>query len=118
MVWSMDDAGEQTERNPLGTAFAVAGLAASIAAFTATGGLAILAAAVAVLCLAGSVAASLAPCETPFERYCEECDQVAAVQDGQEDSIGPARQGEPSRSQIGHHWRQTIAASRAADRSR
>lgn len=109
---------EQRERVALDSALTVAALAACVVAISASGGLAIVAGAVAALCLAGSVAASLSPRETPFEEFCRECDQVAAVQAGQEISEGLAQEAEHLRLGLGHHWRQAVAASNPTGRSR
>lgn len=116
----MDDTGTSgpTDRNALGTAMTVAGLAASVVTVIASGGLAILAGVVAVSCLAVSVAASLSLSETPFEEYCRECDQVAALREGQEVSNSETWQAEHSRAGLSHHWRQTVAAMDTAGRSR
>ena len=112
MVLPMNDASEQTGRNPMDTALIVTGLAASGVAIVASGGLAIAAGAIAVLCLAGSVAACLAPAETAFDRDCRECDLF-----GSSAAEDFAQEENPEVGQS-HRWRQSIVAGRNAGRGR
>ena len=106
------DNGEQAERNTLALTLTVAAGIAGVGALLVTGGLSILAGALAVACLAGSVLANAAPSETPFDEYCQACDErIALPSDGiavtQGQEVGQTR-----------HWRQTVSANRQANRSR
>lgn len=105
----MDD--EPIRRESVAMILNLVGLAACAVAILSSGGLAFLGGAVAVLCLAGSVAASVSPGGTEGERYFGECD----------DAPTPDTTDEPAISQEAgqcHRWRQTVATSRRHCRGR
>ncbi len=106
------EGGERAERNKLALTLTAAAGIAGVGAFFATGGLAVLAGAIAVICLAGSVLANAAPGETPFDEYCQECDERIALA-SENVAVTQSREAVP-----GTHWRQTIAADRQPGRRR
>ena len=90
------------------------GLAASLTAIMSTGGLAIFAAAAAVVFLTGSLAVSLIPDESPCERYFREGNEAAASA-SVEPAICPSwKQGKATTG--GSRLRQAGAVAAAARR--
>ncbi len=85
------------------------GIAASVIASVATGGLSLFGGAVAATCLAGSIVASL---KDPDEGAClPECHPTQAIsEESSSDTNQVTRQGK--------HWQQTVASSRGECRRR
>jgi hypothetical protein len=92
----------------IGTVIGVAGLFAG-------GGLVLFAGVAAFACLAGSIALTLNPPETPFERDCRECDEGARIVAAE--AVAPTV-GKAHQPQSGQRWRQSVTASRQAGRVR
>ena len=93
------------------TGFALIGLAACAAAVFASGGLAILAGAIAIGCLVGSLAVSVFPRESPCERYLRGCEETPAIAVEAEPGISQGQETGQS-----HHWRHFVAAKTQAGR--
>ena len=106
----MDD--ELPGRESIGVGLNLIGVAACVGAIMASGGLAILAGAIAVGCLAGSIGISVAAAESPGERYESECGEAPSGTS----TRPPGAPGQEAGQ--GHHWRQTVAASRCGSRRR
>ncbi len=107
----MDD--ESTERDSISLSLNLIGLAACVATALASGGLAVIAGAVALACLAGSFAASQMTSESPCERSWRECSEAPATVAAVERGISQGQDGGQS-----HHWRQSVESSRTACRRR
>src|SRR4051812_3476121 len=95
---------EQAERVKLTLTLTVAAGIAGVGAFLASVGLAVLAGAIDTLCLARRVLTNVAPSETPFDEYCQECDERIALAS---ESIA-LKQGQEAMQD--RHWQQAIAA--------
>jgi hypothetical protein len=103
---------ETANRETLGLAFTLTGLAAIGAAIFIGGGFVILGGVVAALCLAPSVVDTPMPPESSCERYLRECGERAPQLTAEE----PAISQQPNQAQ-GKQRAASVAASRKARRS-